>query len=331
MEHGLLKNYHKFKYIKFTPAINLQNFSTRKRTEKSEGVSIVKYGKVWFKVNGNLALFKTYDGKGYKTGMKNIRMANELICANLAQQINIESAKYETATNGTDSGLISYNFLKPKQKLLSLFHFLAPNIELDSNLVDISEKINEYTLLGYEIDKETVIFDLYKYLIFDALTLQTDRHSENVNFILDKANHSLKIAPMIDNEFAFNIENLDELNNQNELITYQKLLINYSEHSKTLDVRSELSGTPKRHRHNIENIIDIAKANPKMMDYLLFALKKLNIKKAIADTEQMGIQISEDYKEYITKIIQHTKRMVLQELNHTKDRPSTGLYEEYIK
>ena len=45
--------------------------------------------------------------------------------------------------------------------------------------------------------------DIYRIAVFDTITMQTDRHINNIFFLIDKKTKEVKVAPLIDNEFAF--------------------------------------------------------------------------------------------------------------------------------
>ena len=179
-KEGILKNYPKFKVLKIASGVNLKNVSTisRKKESITPSTSLKKYENYMFKLNNGNALFKTYDSD-YNSNIKELRIINELVCQNLANQIGISNAKYEPAHIDDDIGLVSYNVLKDGQKLISLTKFLSYDVSLKNNLIDISTAVTHYRNLGYNISSD-IIYNIYTYIVFDALTLQTDRHTNNI-------------------------------------------------------------------------------------------------------------------------------------------------------
>ena len=308
----LLKNAEKYMNSHLCRGIYLNNLKTEPRVQEEKKSKSVKMGNVWFIVNGKKCLFKTYDGK-YKKELKNLRIINELICCELCNQINLSHATYLPAHHSKKQGLITPNFLSDNQKIITLAKLLEIDNTLENNLVDINSALKLYEKCGIKINTKQIIFDLYKILVFDALTLQTDRNNYNINFIYDKTQNTIFGAPLFDNEFAFNIDNIfdDELPPS----SFNSLLKNYSQSSKFATVLSERLVNTKTYFNNIKALCNLAKANPEYYKFLTSALKKLNITKAIIFVEKMGIEISPEYKQYLKGIISGTKRMFTIELS----------------
>lgn len=329
---GILKNSDKFGIKCLKNAINLkgQEFFQRKNFRKFSGVSLKKYGHVWFKLSKGDALFKTYDGE-YKKEVKDLRIINELICSCLAKQIGINSAVYEPAILDDAYGVVTYNFLKENQKLLTLDNFFMPGDNTPS-LVNISEKIDFYKMLGYDISKEEIILDLYKIMIFDAITLQSDRNSFNINFILDNDFNSIKVSPLFDNEFAFNVENLYNVYYIPEKnFSFRDLIANYSVDAKLLEVKSETLFDKRRYYKLVSSLTDLAKCNDEMKTFLIKTIKSLSVSNAINDVEKMGVEISNEYRQYIKTIVNGTKRLFLIDLAKPITEDTSFIYEEFIK
>ena len=305
---GILKNCHKFGIEKLNRAINLKekSFSKRENFKKFSGVSLKKYGHVWFNLEKGEALFKTYDGD-YKKEVRDLRIINELICSCLAKQVDINSAIYEPAILNNEYGVVTYNFLKANQKLLTLDNFLQPG-DTTPSLVNIADKIEIFQMMGYEISKSEIIFDLYKIMIFDALTLQSDRNAFNINFIFDSNYNTITVAPMFDNEFAFSVENMCNLYFNSDNLSFKDLICNHSIDSKNLEVTSEFTFNEKRFGKQIIQLTNLAKSNEDMKEFLIKSIKKLNVNNAIEKVENMGIEITNEYKQYMKTIINGTKR-----------------------
>ena len=330
IKEGILKNYPKFKVLKMASGINLENanFTKRKKEVNAPSTSLKKYGNYWFKLKKGNALFKTYDSD-YNSEIRELRIINELICQNLAKQIGIPYAEYEPAHMGEDTGLVTYNVVNDGQKLVPLAKFLSFDLTLRNNLVDISTAVTYYRDLGYNINSD-VLYNIYTYIVFDALTLQTDRNNYNVYFILDKATNTFTVSPLFDSEYAFNGEYL-ELSHSNMINTYDLLLKQYSFESKYLNIDYEMPGKTNTYYNNVKNICNLAKSDKIFNDFLTNALKKFNILSAINEVEKLGYEISDEYKEYLTKLTSKTKALMKQELAKPKDEYTTCLYDEYIK
>lgn len=330
IKEGILKNYPKFKVLKMANGINLENvkFVRRKKDVNAPSTSLKTYGNYWFKLKKGNALFKTYDSD-YNSEIRELRIINELICQNLAKQIGIPYAEYEPAHIGNDTGLVTYNVVKNGEKLVSLAKFLSFDLTLRNNLVDISTAVNYYRDLGYNVES-SVLYDIYTYIVFDALTLQTDRNNYNVYFALNKETNTFTVAPLFDSEYAFNGEYL-ALSHTNMINTYDLLLKQYSFESKYLNIDYEMPGKTDTYYKNMINICNLAKSDKKFGDFLTNALKKFNILSAISKVEQLGYEISDEYKDYLIKLTSKTKALMKNELSKPADEYTSCLYEEFIK
>lgn len=334
INNGILKNVNKFSDIKLARGIDLThaNVMYRKKPTNQSNVSMQKYGHVWFRLTRGNAIFKTYDGV-YKPELKKLRIVNELIVQKLAKQIGVPCATYEPASFYDDMGLVTYNFLKENQTLIPLADFLIPNADYDNNLVDIADACAFYQMLGYDIKKEEIILDMYKDMVLDALTLQTDRNNYNINLLKDNNDYSMSVSILFDNEFAYAIDTVSDLVKKGRdinSISILEILDEYSVSAKTLNVQDEMF-KPRRYQKNVQNLVNLAKSNPQMLNFLKNALKNLSISKAIERVEASGVEISSEYKEYLTRVTRFTKMMFTRELKKPITEDTTYLYDEFIK
>lgn len=331
IKNAILKNIGKFDVLKMPKGINLQHFQVLRRNPDyfEQGLSTKKYGDVWFKLPKGMGIFKTFDSE-YNSNIRQLRIINELICQELCTQIGIRHAEYEPAHIENDDGLISYNVLKENQRLVTLADFLSFHKQLGNNLIDIIEAIEYYKYCDYEIDKEDIIFDLFKIMVLDCITLQSDRHNFNVNFIFDDDKIEITVAPLFDNEYAFNVENFRFIE-PNDYLNNHKLLTHFASHSKFLNVESELAYSEKAYRHNIVNLCNLAKSNKQMHIFLETTLNDLSIIKAIKNVESQGYIISTEYKAYLIKLVNFTKDIFKREFLKPKEENTTYLYDEFIK
>ena len=171
-------------------------------------------------------------------------------------------------------------------------------------------------------------------MVLDLLTLQTDRHAWNINFIIDETNYSVKVALLFDNEFAFSIENIFDLaqNSSNSTpISMPTLLREYYKTAKSLRVNDNYHEFSIGFRKRVADLVDLAKHNKKMGLFLAKAIKNININKAIEDVEKFGLEINQEYKEYITKVFRATKHMFFEELRKPINEEDFNVYDELIK
>lgn len=332
---GIIKHCKKFKVAKVPKGMDLKCFKTspRKKGSPYTSTSINKFGGVWFNLADGKAIFKTFDSD-YNAELRELRMANELICQALADQVGVNHAKYEPASFGRDNGLVSYNVVGNRQRLVCLQDFISIDRNYTNNLVDVLSAVEDYKRRGYRLqnyDKSQFAMDLYKMLVFDALTMQTDRHNFNINFLFDDYKREFCVAPIFDNEYAFNIEQIIDFYTVEPNMDFARLATMYSEESKYFNVQHERYGDTRAYDHNIANLTDLAKSDRQMAKFMKICLTKMNVESAINTVEKLGYRISKPYKKYIIQIVENTKNMFAKELRKPKSDHTNDLYEDFIK
>ena len=304
--HPIIKNINKIKNIKLANGSSLTSlhFSSREpeNTSSFQGISTRSFGAYWITMPDNSkVIFKTYDAKTSQNLRRN-RIVNEVLCYYLARQVGMNCARYEPAHIGKKVGLISYNFLKQDETLMSLHEFLKIDRDFSDNLYDTMDAIYLYTKEGYTIDRQKVLEDLFSIIVFDTITMQSDRHANNVNFILNKNTGEIRVAPCFDNEFAFAIDVVTEMSRYNNEKCFQDintLRDHYSLKAQTFNIFNENSQSLKVFPHNVKNICALAKANPYLESILNRTLENFNINEAINVVEKIGYTIPEEYKTYL--------------------------------
>ena len=323
----MLKNAKKFNDIKLAHCIDLSLVPTKTK-KQDQGLSVQKYNNKWFVIQNGKAIFKTYDN-WYKDDIKNIRMANELICYYLAKQLNINCAKYQPAHFDGDYGLISYNFLYGGDKLVPLYKFLKQmgDNSVSYTLTAIADALKTYSQIDQNTKKENIIFDVFKVMFFDTLTLQTDRHASNLNFIVNK-NAPIRLAPLFDNEFAFNVEYLDTLC-MYDYVTFEDFLTSYSKNAKMVSVDYEMISS-NRFKNNLTNIVNLAKCNPMFEQFVKDSLSKIDLDLVFKKVLQSGLKVNQYYKTYVKTLISKTASLFEQELKAPKTDNYNYIYNEFI-
>lgn len=287
--------------IKLAKGLYLDNVAKTDRNGEL-GISTILTGSKWFILPKGRAIFKSYDGSFYQY-IKDLRIANELLCQELAKQLNIDCAEYQPAIYENKKGLVSYDVTKNGEELLNgnyLFALSKSNQNYPIN--DFNSYITSLKSLkqqGYNFDLKQQIVNLYKIAVFDSLTAQSDRHISNVFFIVNKKEKTLKVAPLIDNEFAFNIENESATLYYNYYVKKSDINKNLNRIHKQLEINDLSSTFHNKYDANLQNIVNLAKNNPTLKQVLDDMLSKYNLKDAIDSLEKQGTTISQSYKEYI--------------------------------
>ena len=311
IEQGILKNVDKFNNIKLAKGLDLTLYATkdRKVNWQTVGISTETFGDKWIITPKGRGIFKTFD-TFYSTSTKNIRICNELLCKELCKQVGVRCAEYELAEIDGLKGLITYDFVG-KNKLVSLNHFIEIDKKLDCNLLGCVEAFDKYAEKGYTFDKKQAIIDLYKLIVFDTLTLQTDRHENNVNFLFEKGK-KVSVATLFDNEFAFCGERLlkwVELERSQDM-TFSDILSEHVLESKIFTFDDEYVANAKRLHNNLQYITFYAKKHSALKTVLKNMLGNINPTKAFMEIKKQGVSVNPYYQKFVTEIIQNTKDMI---------------------
>ncbi len=327
-----MKNYVKITGVKkFTQSknvlgIDLTGLNTERRGTLKTGISCKSFGENWYITEKGKALFKTYDSNQYRN-IRNLRIINELLCAELCKQIDLPCADYEPAHIHRKNnpkiidGIVSYNFLEENENLLPISAFVG--FPYFANLTYIANSIDSQQQY-HKINKKQVILDLYKIIVFDYITLQCDRNSQNVNLVFK--NREYTVGKLIDNEFAFCLPYFTRFNTLFNNHDFNNILKYYSQFAKTL-VIDDVVESGNKTNEIAKEITTYAKINPEMMSILKNTLNNIDIDKAIENLENDGIEISQSYKDYVKQIISFTTKTLSKNL---KNKVS-DLEEEFLE
>lgn len=317
MEKGILKNLSKFNNIKLAKGVNIELYVTddRKCGTRSIGISSETYGDKWFFTPKGKAIFKTYDSD-YGKELRNIRMVNELLCKKLCDQIGLGCAEYELAFIQGQNGLLTYD-ISEKKKLLSLEEFMHIKKNAPINLFEVASVIDKYAQKGYIIDKKEVIKGLYKTILFDTLTLQTDRNVGNINFLYNSKTKTFSLAKLIDNEFAFCGEFFINEDDNKRVCKYDMndILNDYSYTAKIFTFNDSYCANSRRFFNNVEYLVLYAKRYPTFNKLLKETMENINPEKAFSELEKSKIEINKEYKEFVCRLIYETKSIILNQKN----------------
>lgn len=309
-----------FTDIKLAKGLNISN-ATQTIRKGETGVSTKSYGKVWFHLYKGKAIFKSYDA--YQSEIKNIRIVNELLCYELAKQMGIRCAEYELATFGKTTGLVTYQVNKPNERLIDSREFFKELGFMPTQNLDIySIAIDEYIKQGYKINKQKMLKDLFKISLFDSLTMQSDRNSANVFFLVNKNQKSIKVAPLIDNEFAFNSQNLNRRFDNNEKISRELFIenLNYIYKIITMD---DSNAEDSLYLKNLKLIVSIVNYDEEFAKIFKNFMKGFNVEKAIKKVNDKGIKISPKYEKFLLMSEDVVKEIYHKELNPYKSQNQT--------
>lgn len=228
----------------------------------SKGVQAKYYSDgFWYKKNS----------QGYE-GIAEALVTEVLHCSNLG-----EYAVYETCLINGAPGCRSQSFLKPTEALLS-FHRLYDLYGHGS----LSEQIRLYDKVSDRIEfvidfiYENISLDVREYLSWilalDMLTLNDDRHFNNLAIIADSEKNIYRCAPIFDNGGAllsshskYPVE--DDLSNNIEKVIAQPFSINHEAQAEHLGISLKID------YKRLYNALD-AYSNSRAKEVLLYQLRR---------------------------------------------------------
>ena len=122
-EKAVIKNIKKYNDIRLARGLKLNEVPTTVRNGNN-GISTEKFGRSWYMLPKGRAIFKTYgDTDNFFNSIRNLRLVNELLCYELAKQMNVPCAEYELASKGLNKGIVTYDVAKEGEKIVNLYDF----------------------------------------------------------------------------------------------------------------------------------------------------------------------------------------------------------------
>ena len=337
----ILKNIKKYNNIKLARGLIIDSARTRVR-QGSFGVSTSDHGDTWYMLQKGKAIFKTYKSDlsdGFFDSVQKLRMVNELICYELSKQVGVLCAEYELANYKGEQGIVTYNVAKRGENLMDGYEFLhgmEPRDDMiyfyESTLEDYHDAMQLYIEDGYKIDVDKTLKTMYKIALFDCLTAQSDRHSSNIFFLVDEKKKTIRIAPLMDNEFAFNVKNFDEyvhrtmhFNEKNE-DSFVKCLRFLTDQ---LNFQDYDEGLTSIFAQNAREIVRVAMINEEYAKIFKQILKDFKLKNAIDAVKSKGVKINPYYESYMLMAEKEIKKMIRRNIRMYKEKPATDTNYNY--
>ncbi len=306
-----MSKYKKLKLINFQSA--LQNKQAHNNSQKL-GISTHKLGNKIFHLKNGDAIVKTFDmGLLYK--QRKERLINELLCCELAKMVDVDCAQYEPIFK-------NYN----DEQIFGLASYLTNKRDEETNKIEeyipyyhfsCFEKIVEY-MKSYakrnnlKLDKHFK-FDMYKMIVFDLLTFQQDRHGQNVHIIYNKKDKTLSLSPLIDNEMAFGLKSISRLW-YSESYPNSRFLTEDMDLSSNIDVSYTKIDRSHKFVENIEDVVKMAKDHSTYKLFLINVIKNFDIKKCIDITQSKGVEVPQDYQNYLFECEKTIKTMFIKNM-----------------
>lgn len=297
---SIIKNLDKYGEITLARGIVMDNKDKTLRENATTGISTKQFGKYWYYLGENKVIFKSFECM-QRTRLN--RIVNELLFYEISKQIGLDCAKCELATMNDITGIVSYSVLGKDERLItaSKLKMIAGFDYFENSLSIYHSTLKALAQKGYVIDLQKETLNLFKLCLIDELLLHTDRHSGNINFIENTKTNEIRLAPIFDNEFAFCSFNLNIINSDFDTIDFELLKSFFNDSENIFSVKRIDYAKPKYEQIK-DDLISFANKNEDAKKILLDILDKIDIKSAIENVEKLGIQISTDYKDFITMI-----------------------------
>lgn len=286
-------------------AIDITKFKTLKRYTNRATQGLTAINGKWYMVDGQKTIFKPTDcnAKDYKW--------NEMLAYHLANNLGILCAKYDFAFHKEiGSGVVSYNFLKQGQKLLTGYELMR--LANNKYTVDIGgdNSYQNYIYIlkcmreeGAIVNFGSIQKQLFQTLLFDFLISNSDRHNTNLAFILYKSGDVDFIypCPIFDNEMSFG-ERVDTFKKEyaeQELCDHR-----FYPYTKTKD-------DLKSYVEDLAKLCLSTKNNVKLSSDML---KNIDIAKAESELDQQGTPLNARQKDWYEKCLNYKKTLLESEI-----------------
>lgn len=303
--------------VKHPKGIGLNNSKTISRKDDIVGISTSRFGDSWLVTRKGRALFKAYNME-----TQGIRVVNELLYDELANQIGLPVAQYLPANyKQTDNnqknknpnlkqyfGLASIDVTNKNERILTGYELLTydESISRINTFQDYIQALDYYRKKeGCTIDRKGIESTLFKMMVLDTLTFNEDRHANNVSFIKNDKENYLIPSPVIDNELCFFGKNLwlywskklKHIDSKNLLTKYGNRLY--------LVVDKQVYDFPNKYvyEENVKAIVKLATKSKNMQKFLNNTLENIDINKAFENVEKKGYKVTPEYKCFVNNLM----------------------------
>ena len=166
-----------------------------------------KRDKDWFEISDGSVMFKSNAEEQFYAHY------SEMICCELAKQAGLQTARYDFAKRNGQIGVITKDVCASGEELITINELIGtgptdPEYPDSTDIYYVFDKLEEKLLRdGYdESVVDSCMLQLRKYLVFDLYVMETDRHTENLSFIIGKdgktGKPTIRLAPLYDTESA---------------------------------------------------------------------------------------------------------------------------------
>ena len=273
--------------------------------KKTDDMSAMK-SKTYLLPNGK-GIFKEYKNDEIITD-KSIRIVNEMISCYFMEEMGIDYVKFCPAIFENKHGYVCYGVVDsnkneviiPARKFI--YKMLSQNPPYRyQDYCDAFSTCSEFT--KYNLKKMLTI--VYKIMLYDVFTMQTDRHEGNLYFIADKKAKKIRISPLFENELML-------------INTYVKSKLQFDyDHiyfSNTVSFFRKKKFEPKiPYDQYVKEIVKLAVENKAYKIIFTKAINNLDLASAIKKVEAEGYKLNDIYKDFILDLFDKIKESVYKE------------------
>lgn len=275
--------------------------------------------KIWLHFDDTTVLLKTVEENTNLLGT----CYAELLTAELARQVDIPTAKVDLIKYKGHPGVISEKINREGEQLHSLREYIG-----DEDIPD--DPVPEITGLDFVFDnmirhlshtdmakddKYALLQSMMKLMAFDAITLNTDRHTENISFIerMNDGKKEIVLAPLYDNEFSLMLETPAE---DLEVYMSRPSLFHGFVDAQEPKIAPKYPGIETEFPCHHQNLLDsLVGMDDQMEDTIADMLDRLDIKKAMRDVQQqIGAKIPQIYMNAAGHSFIHRSKQIKQNL-----------------
>lgn len=245
------------------------------------------------------------DGVGsymFKEGTVNYEIWSALLSTEIGKQLDMEFAEYDLAVFNGAQGLITKDFLKKDETIISgdnilsfYYNILEENNKLKDvgNLNSIENIYSAVCLLFPDECSPNFFYSLIKLWAFDGLFMESDRNRSNWAII--KSTDSFRLSPIYDTSTISRANN-----NIDELLAGTKSYLDIAAMTDPIICQLTYKKTNETNKF-LDSFEEFCNELPNAADAIMVLLNKIDIHKAIENVEKrINGEMSVDDESYIS-------------------------------
>ncbi|MBQ9266836.1 MAG: HipA domain-containing protein [Clostridia bacterium] len=302
----------------------MEQFSPRREVRGTESRE-----KIWLHLGDSTVLLKTVEENTNLVGT----CYAEMITSELAKQAGFEVAKVDLIKYKGFCGVISEKVNREGEQLHSLREYIgdeeiendsAPEITgLDFVFENLADYLRNHTDMS-KADKYVLLRSVMKLMVFDVITIGTDRHTENISFIerMKDGKKEIVLAPLYDNEFSLMLETREA--DLREYLQDSRLFYGFvdAQAPKIAPKYEGMEKVPCHYQNLFEEVIGM---DEDVEEYAIQLTKKLDVVQAIKNVEEhIGASIPSVFRDTAVYAFERRKKEIEQCLGLDLYMPGDG-------